>query len=154
MSVNLLTEILAAHADQLNRGDAAQDAFKNAFPADDPQRDELNALMDIAARTKRALTPVSPKPAFRAHLREGLMMAAHHQHAHNTLNDRAGLRAEVADPPADPAGPRGAALSGAPWGWLLGAAALGSAAGLIAIALRARQANRSSTQPVAHESVN
>lgn len=146
MSVNHLTEILAAHADQLNRGDTGQTAFLNAFPATDPQRDELESLLDVAARTKRALTRVSPRPVFRAHLHEGLMMAAQHQHAHEVLIDRAGLqRSEVADP---------ATPSGAPWGWLLGAAALGSAAGLIAVALRARQTNRPSAQPVAHESVN
>ncbi len=131
MSVNLLTEILAAHADQLDRGDMGQDALTG------PQRDELESLLDVAARAKRILTPVSPRPAFRAHLREGLTMAAHHQHAHNLLIDQTGLQREEA-----------------PWGWLLGAAALGSAAGLIAIALRTRQANRPAAQPVAHESVN
>ena len=74
-------------------------------------------LMDVAARTARTLRPAPPAPAFRARLREGLMMAAHHQQAHRLLS---GVRNEP------------------PWGWLIGAAALGSAAGLIAVVLRSR----------------
>lgn len=82
---------------------------------------ELASLLGVAARAKHALKPVAPAPAFHARLRDGLLMAAHHQQAHRLL---------IAEQHAPQ------------WGWLLGAAAVGSAAGLIAVMLRARQGQR------------
>ena len=84
----------------------------------------------IAARTKRALTPVAPPPEFRARLRDGLRMAAYHREMHELLVRQ----------PAE-----------TPWGLLVGAAALGSAAGLLAILLRARQGTHPVEQVVARE---
>jgi hypothetical protein len=115
MSIDLTSEILAAHADQLNLNQALdKDAFLTAFPG---KREELDPLLDVAARVKRTLKPVQPSPAFRERLHNGLMMAANYQQAHKILVERR-------DEPQ--------------WGWLLGAAALGSAAGILALVWRAR----------------
>lgn len=88
---------------------------------------DLNAL---ATQTQRALTPVAPTPEFRARLRDGLRMAAYHREMHALLVRQ---RAET------------------PWGLLVGAAALGSAAGLLAILLRARQGAHAVEQVVTRE---
>lgn len=74
----------------------------------------MNAL---EAQLERALVPVAPSPEFRARLYYGLRMAAYHREMHQLLVHQ---RAEM------------------PWGWLVGAAALGSAAGLLTIFLRLR----------------
>jgi hypothetical protein len=115
MSIDLTSEILAAHADELNR-DAAFD--KEAFLASYPdKRDELDPLLDVAARVKRSLQPVRTPVAFRQRLHNGLILAANHQQAHKILVDK---REEPQ------------------WGWLLGAAALTSAAGILALVWRVR----------------
>lgn len=122
MSIQQVTEILAAHADQLNRGENAKpDALLAALSGD---RNEVAPLLSIATRLKRALKPAPAAPQFRTHLREGLMMAAQLRASQKILIER----------------------RDSPWGWVLGAAALGSAAGLIAIAWRAK----SQRQQVAH----
>jgi hypothetical protein len=94
-----------------------------------PERAAAN-LDDITARTKRALTPVAPTPEFRARLRDGLRMAAYHREMRELL-----VREHT----------------GTPWGLLVGAAALGSAAGLLAILLRARQGTHAVEQVVTRE---
>lgn len=115
MSVDRITEILAHHADLLNSERLPE---RETFLADYPdQREELAPLLEIAARVKRTLVPVRPTPTFRKRLHDGLIMAATHQQAHRIL-------IEKKDEPQ--------------WGWLLGAAALGSAAGLVALVWRAR----------------
>jgi len=107
-----------------------------AAPVDASAGEEVAGLIDIAARVERTLKPVPPAPVFRARLRDGLMMAAHHQQAHQLP---AGKRSE---PSMTPRPPRGA------WGWLIGAAALGSAAGVIAVVLRSRaQPPKPAAQP-------
>ncbi len=127
MSIDLTSEILAIHADQLNKGEpVATEVFLAPFP---DRRDELAPLLDVAARVKRTLKPVKPATAFRSRLHDGLIMAASHQQAHRILIARH-------DEPQ--------------WGWLLGAAAIGSAAGLIALVLRAR-AGRAQSPAVAAE---
>ncbi len=108
--------------EQLNAGGAAMIAgLMNAMP---DERAELAALMNLAGRIRRLLPTVLPSPAFRARLRDGLTLAAHHQETHRALVEGE-ARPNVAQ-----------------WGWLLGAAAIGSAAGLIAVLLRVRQAKR------------
>lgn len=72
----------------------------------------------LEARLERALVLVTPASEFRARLRDNLRMAAYHREMHQLL-----VREHVA----------------MPWGWLVGAAALGSAAGLLTIFLRMRQ---------------
>ena len=94
-------------------------------PTDQP--DDV-ALLDIAARTQRVLKPVTPAPEFRARLRDGLRMAAYHRE----------MRELLVRQPAETS-----------WGLLVGAAALGSAAGLLAMLLRARQSARTEEQVVA-----
>jgi hypothetical protein len=84
-------------------------------------------LGDIAERAKRTLRPIAPAPEFRTRLREGLQIAARHQQAQRIM-----IRP----------------TSQQHWGWLIGAAALGSAAGLAAILMRSRQANGSSTRQI------
>ena len=124
MSSQMIPEVLNLQADQLNAGKpAAIEALVNATPA---ERAELAALMNLAARLKRALAPVLPSAAFRARLRDGLTLAAHHQATHRVLiAERDGSR-------------RGAWQ----WSWLIGAAAIGSAAGVIAVLLRRRQSRK------------
>lgn len=118
MSIELTSEILSAHADQLNRGEVSPPRVYADMQVH--QRGEINALMQTATRAKRALVPVAIAPAFRARLRDGLTMAAQHKESQNIL---LGRREPV-------------------WGWVIGAAALGSAAGLIAIAWHARHTPR------------
>ncbi len=113
-----LNEILSAHADQLNRDEQpSADAYLDAAPE---QRAEIVSLMKTATRAKRALASVTIAPAFRTRLRDGLTMAAHHKESQSVL------------------------FGGhdSTWGWVIGAAALGSAAGLIAMAWRARHLQR------------
>src|SRR5512146_2914406 len=112
MGIDLVTEILAAHADQLNRNQVVPtDAVLAVSPR---EREELASLMDVAARLKQTLKPIAPAPAFRARLHDGLMLAAHHQQAQRIYVEKRG----------EPQ-----------WGWLLGAAA---AAGIIAVVWRSR----------------
>ncbi len=112
MGIDLVTEILAAHADQLIGNQAVpRDAFLAASPR---EREELTSLMEVASRLKQTLKPVEPAPAFRARLHDGLMLAAHHQQAQRIYVEKRG----------EPQ-----------WGWLLGAAA---AAGIIAVVWRSR----------------
>ena len=102
---------------------------RNPMPTTAPER-AVTDLDDITARTKRALIPVAPTPEFRARLRDGLQMAAYHREMRELL-----VREHT----------------GTPWGLLVGAAALGSAAGLIAILLRARQGAHPAEQVVTRE---
>lgn len=120
MSSNMMTEVLNLQANQLNAGASASlEAVLNAPPE---ARAELSALMQLAARMKRWLIPVLPSSAYRARLRDGLQLAAGHQETHRAL---------VETRPRVPQ-----------WGWLIGAAALGSAAGIIAMILRRRQTRK------------
>lgn len=87
---------------------------------------ETAALDALAARLEGALVPVTPSAEFRARLQYGLQMAAYHREVHQLL---VRPRAET------------------PWRWLVGAAALGSAAGLLTILLRWRPGRLS--EPIA-----
>ncbi len=128
MSIDPITEILARHADQLNSGQPADlDALLSTLPE---KREELEPLMDIATLVKRTLKPVKPAPAFRERLHDGLIMAATHQQAHRILVDK---RDE------------------SQWRWLLGVAAIGSAAGLIAMVWRSRAQEHKVTAGAAAE---
>jgi len=126
MSIDLTSEILSAHADQLNRGQVSPPEVYADMPTQ--HRGEIDALMQTATRTKHALTPVTFAPAFRARLHDGLTMAAQHKESQNIL---LGRREPV-------------------WGWVIGAAALGSAAGLIAMAWRARHTPRAVAESRTH----
>ena len=85
----------------------------------DPQSNEL---VDVAANVQRVFKPVTPPPAFREHLRDGLRMAAEHQLAHRALEFEYDRRNATA------------------WGWVFGAALLGALVSFIIIQLRMRHA--------------
>jgi hypothetical protein len=124
MSVDPIAEILAAHADQLNSGEPVRkDVLLAALPG---RHEEIESLLDVAARAKRALKPVHPSPSFRRRLHNGLLMAAHYRQGHQIFIEKRG----------EPQ-----------WGWLLGAAALGSAAGLIAVVWRSRAQEQRAPRP-------
>lgn len=122
MSAQNVTEILAAHADQLNRGENVD--TRSFLARLSGKRDEVAPLMTMATQLKDALKPTLIAPQFRANLHDELVMAARHRASQRFLIER----------------------RDSTWGWLLGAAALGSAAGLIAVALRAKH----SRQMIAH----
>ena len=123
-----MTELLAAHAEQLNHpGDPGNggSAWREQLLANTPeQRAQAQPLLDVAERVKRTLKPVKPAPAFRARLHDGLMLAAHHQQAQQIYIARRG----------EPQ-----------WGWLLGAAA---AAGILAVVWRSRAQEHKTTETV------
>lgn len=121
MGVDRLTDLLAAN------DMSAADVLARARPE---ERAELAALLSIAARARRTLKPVSPPPAFRARLHDNLMAAL--------------LQRKEPRVPA-------ARRSDGRWGWVLGAAALGSAAGLVVVALRSRTQTQKQVQPQAHQ---
>ncbi len=107
-----------------------------SIPRDSAEDGEISDLAEVTARIERTLRPVQPAPVFRARLRDGLRMAAHHQEAHRLLAERTGAPVEF------PQTIRG------PWGWLIGAAALGSAASVIAMVMRSRaQTHKPAVQP-------
>ncbi len=130
--MDTVTEVLAAHAEQLNHrsdpgpgGFGSRDRLLASLPA---QREEVEPLFDLAERVKRTLKPVKPAPAFRARLYDGLMLAAHHQQAQQIYIARRG----------EPQ-----------WGWLLGAAA---AAGILAMVWRSRGQEHRTPETVGEES--
>ncbi len=135
MNGDEITEMLAAHADELNARGANPPVRSDAPPA---QGAELESLMSVAARVHRTLQPATAAPVFRARLRDSLMLAAQRQ-----------SRARTAVSPNAPSQlPRGQ------WGWLIGAAALGSAAGLIAVVLRSRTPTTQAQSTAAAAAVN
>jgi hypothetical protein len=121
MGVDKMREILAAHADELVARGTASPVFTESS-----EQPEAQALMEVAAHAKHALQPIPPTPAFRARLHDGLTLAARHQQAHVLSGDK---RSEPA------------------WGWLIGAAALGSAAGVLAVVLRSRTQTHKTAAP-------
>jgi hypothetical protein len=72
MDERTLTEILAAHADHLNRGGNGADYL--VMFAD--HRDQLEPLLALAERVKGVLVPLQVSPAFRDQLRRDLTAAA------------------------------------------------------------------------------
>jgi hypothetical protein len=122
MDKQSVTEILARHADQLNSGKKLESGILPTTIA--VNQDEVASLLAIATRLKGALKPVSIPARFRTHLRDELEMAAQHRTSQKFLIEQ----------------------HDSAWGWLIGAAALGSAAGLIAFAIRSKQ----SRQSIAH----
>ena len=72
MTDKVLTEVLAAHADDLNRGKADRKVYLKQAP---DQREELEALLRLTERIKRALVPVQPSPTFVKNLVRQLVVA-------------------------------------------------------------------------------
>lgn len=73
MQEQIVTEILAAHADKLVEGDDEREAYARLFAHED---EDLAALMALAVRIRRAMRPVRPFPQFRDELRRELLVAA------------------------------------------------------------------------------
>ncbi|MDE3088141.1 MAG: hypothetical protein KGJ80_01990 [Chloroflexota bacterium] len=106
----------------------------NVDRTDSEENTEIPELTGVVVRAARTLRPLQPAPAFRARLRDNLMLAAHHQQAHRLLV----LESRAAKTLLPAKGN---------WGWVIGAAALGSAAGLIAVLLRTRVQTKPHAQP-------
>ena len=134
MNDKMITEILAAHVDQLCQGAANSHTYLAMFPN---CKDKLAPLLGVAEAVGRVLVPLEPALAFREDLRKGLLAAARQRQA--TLATRPILR-QAQD-----------GLWGLRREMIIGAAALGSASlvGGIAYFLRARapgKIRRSSTR--------
>ncbi len=112
---NMITEVLAAHADQLRQGLANPDTYLAMFSN---YKDELASLLGVAEAISRVLVPVEPAAAFREDLRKGLLAAARQRQATIVARPIRNLRREM----------------------IIGAVALGSASlvGVIAYFLHAR----------------
>jgi hypothetical protein len=77
-----LTEVLATHADQLNRiaGGDAQDL--QVLPE---QRQDLRSLLQLAEQVKGALAPVTPSPAYERKLGLDLSEVARRRRSRDLL---------------------------------------------------------------------
>jgi hypothetical protein len=121
MGEKVLTEVLALQANGLNAGEEDLQAYLAMIPG---RQGDLESLMTVAARVKKALLPVKPSSAFMRGLRRSLLAMAGPKQPSASLPARRGL--------------------------LIGAAALGSAlsvAGIIAYVIYAR-ANGGTGTPV------
>ncbi len=76
MADELLTEVLAAHADHLNEGGDNTEMYLLMFPA---MREELASLLFLAEQLKHRLAPVQPRPEFVEALEESLRRMAREQ---------------------------------------------------------------------------
>jgi hypothetical protein len=72
MEDKVLVEILAAHADQLNKGQGKGSDYLAVFP---DYQEELKPLLETAEKVKQVLEPVEPAPAFCQSLHEDLLAA-------------------------------------------------------------------------------
>ncbi len=73
MEEKVLVEILAAHADQLKKGQGKGSDYLAMFP---DYREELKPLLETAEKVKRVLEPVEPASAFCQSLHGDLLAAA------------------------------------------------------------------------------
>jgi len=72
MEDRVLAEILAAHADQLKKGQGRGSDYLAMFP---DYQEELKPLLETAEKVKQVLEPVEPAPAFCQSLHEDLLAA-------------------------------------------------------------------------------
>lgn len=105
MDERTLTEILAAHADQLVQGKGREAEYLALFPG---SREELAPLLELAQRLKDTLASVQPRQAFRRRLHQELLATARQRLAATLPRERPRWRQP----------------------WVIGAAALGSAISL------------------------
>lgn len=118
MSQQMVTEILAAHADRLIAGEEHTSDFLLLFPE---LRSELAPLLRLAHEVVAVLRPIRPRPAYRMDLHQALITAGYEHLA----QDPTGF-VNIPETRRD---------------WVLGAAAVGSAVsvvGVIAYFWRAR----------------
>lgn len=78
-------------------------------------------LDDVEGDVQRTLKQIDAPPAFRSHLRQGLMLAAQHRQAQRVPVDRLASR------------------NSSSWQWVLGAIVLGALIGFVVIQLYQRQ---------------
>ncbi len=74
MDPKLFKEILAAHADQLAKGDNRTRDYLELVPE---QENELAPLLQVAERVKSILEPIAPADSFEAQLKRDLLAVAH-----------------------------------------------------------------------------
>ncbi len=72
MGERVLTEILAAHADQLKKGQGKGSDYLAMFP---DYQEELKPLLETAEKVSEVLEPVEPAPAFCQSLHDDLLAA-------------------------------------------------------------------------------
>jgi len=72
MEDKVLAEILAAHADQLRKGQEKGSDYLAMFP---DYQEKLKPLLETAEKIKGVLEPVEPTPAFCQSLHEDLLTA-------------------------------------------------------------------------------
>ncbi|MBC8263367.1 MAG: hypothetical protein H8E47_04500 [Anaerolineales bacterium] len=72
MEERVLTEILAAHADQLKKGQGKGSDFLAMFP---DYQEKLKPLLETAEKVSEVLEPVEPAPAFCQSLHNDLLAA-------------------------------------------------------------------------------
>jgi hypothetical protein len=72
MEEKVLVEILAAHADQLKKGQGRGNDYLAMFPG---YEEELKPLLETAEKVKQVLEPVEPAPTFCQSLHEDLLAA-------------------------------------------------------------------------------
>ncbi|MBL7182966.1 MAG: hypothetical protein ISS50_00790 [Anaerolineae bacterium] len=72
MKDRVLAEILAAHADQLKKGQGKGSDYLAMFPE---YQEKLKPLLETAEKVKEVLVPVEPAPAFCQSLRDDLLAA-------------------------------------------------------------------------------
>jgi len=72
MEERVLAEILAAHADQLKKGQEKGNDYLLMFP---DYQEELKPLLETAEKVKEVLEPVEPAPAFCRSLHDDLLAA-------------------------------------------------------------------------------
>lgn len=118
MEEKVLTEILAAHANQLNKGQRKGNDYLAMFP---DYQEKLKPLLETAEKVKEVLEPVEPAPAFCQSLHEDLLAAGQRRLAEEIPQLPRSHRRQI----------------------IIGAAAVGSAvsvAGAIAYFIRSRAA--------------
>ena len=74
MEDKVLTEILAAHANQLWESQGKGSDYLTMFP---DYQDKLRPLLETAEKIKEVLEPMEPAPAFCQRLEEDLLAASH-----------------------------------------------------------------------------
>ena len=74
---NLVSDVLAAHADQILKNQNYGENYTRLFPDDE----NLPPLLNLAEQVKETLQPVSPPDDFKEQLQRDLMAAAYLQQA-------------------------------------------------------------------------
>jgi len=84
---NLISDVLAAHADQILQGQNYEETYTQLFPEDK----NLPPLLNLAEQVKETLQPVSPPNAFKEQLQRDLMAAARLKQAQAEQHNKSSL---------------------------------------------------------------